>query len=284
MLTLAVQKKGRLSEKSLKLLDDCGITIQNGKTAKLQAKAENFPLQVLYLRDDDIPECVADGIADIGIVGENVFLEKARKVNIVKRLGFSRCRMSIAVPKEFDYKSVQDLEGKSIATSYPNILKTFLQREKVDAAVHEISGSVEIAPGIGLADAVFDIVSTGSTLISNGLKEVETTLKSEAVIIGNDSITPEKQAIIDEMIFRIKAIRRAKKRKYIMMNAPNDAIDQIVEILPGIKSPTIVPLSIEGWSSVQSVIEESEFWERIQKLKQTGAEGIIVVPLEKMID
>ncbi|MBN2281775.1 MAG: ATP phosphoribosyltransferase [Candidatus Marinimicrobia bacterium] len=284
MLTLAVQKSGRLSEKTMKLLEDCGISVQNGATAKLQARAENFPLQVLYLRDDDIPECVADGIADIGIVGENVFLEKARKVSIIKRLGFSRCRMSIAVPKEFDYKSVRDLDGKSIATSYPNILKAFLQRENVKAEIHEISGSVEIAPGIGLADAVFDIVSTGSTLISNGLKEVEITLQSEAIIIGKDTINAEKQEIIDELIFRIKAINRAKKNKYIMMNAPNEAIPEIVKILPGIKAPTIVPLSIEGWSSVQSVIEESEFWERIQKLKMTGAEGIIVVPLEKMID
>jgi len=283
MITLAVQKKGRLSEKTMKLLEDSGINIQNGK-AKLQAKASNFPLQVLYLRDDDIPEVVADGIADIGIVGENVFLEKERKVKIIKRLGFSRCRMSIGVPKDFSYNSIQSLEGKSIATSYPNILRNYLAKENVKADVHEISGSVEIAPGIGLADAVFDIVSTGSTLISNGLREVDAIIQSEAVIIANDNIEPKQQEIIDEIIFRIRALRRAKKRKYIMMNAPNDAIKEIVEILPGIKSPTIVPLSIEGWSSVQSVIEESEFWERIQRLKQAGAEGIIVVPLEKMID
>jgi ATP phosphoribosyltransferase len=283
MITLAVQKKGRLSEKTMKLLEDSGINIQNGK-AKLQAKASNFPLQVLYLRDDDIPEVVADGIADIGIVGENVFLEKERNVKIIKRLGFSRCRMSIGVPKDFNYNNIQSLEGKSIATSYPNILRNYLAKENVKADVHEISGSVEIAPGIGLADAVFDIVSTGSTLISNGLREVDAIIQSEAVIIANDNIEPEQQEIIDEIIFSIRALRRAKKRKYIMMNAPNDAIKEIVEILPGIKSPTIVPLSIGGWSSVQSVIEESEFWERIQRLKQAGAEGIIVVPLEKMID
>ncbi len=283
MITLAVQKKGRLSEKTMKLLENSGISIQNGK-ATLQAKAANFPLQVLYLRDDDIPEVVADGIADIGIVGENVFLEKERKVKIIKRLGFSRCRMSIGVPKDLNYNNIQSLEGKSIATSYPNILRNYLAKENIKADVHEISGSVEIAPGIGLADAVFDIVSTGSTLISNGLREVDAIIQSEAVMIANDNIDEEQQEIIDEIIFRIKALRRAKKHKYIMMNAPNGAIKEIVEILPGIKSPTIVPLSIEGWSSVQSVIEESKFWERIQKLKQAGAEGIIVVPLEKMID
>ncbi|MFP4548389.1 MAG: ATP phosphoribosyltransferase [Fidelibacterota bacterium] len=283
MITLAVQKKGRLSEKTMKLLENSGISIQNGK-ATLQAKAANFPLQVLYLRDDDIPEVVADGIADIGIVGENVFLEKERKVKIIKRLGFSRCRMSIGVPKDLNYNNIQSLEGKSIATSYPNILRNYLAKENIKADVHEISGSVEIAPGIGLADAVFDIVSTGSTLISNGLREVDAIIQSEAVMIANDNIDEEQQEIIDEIIFRIKALRRAKKHKYIMMNAPNGAIKEIVEILPGIKSPTIVPLSIEGWSSVQSVIEEGEFWEQIQKLKQVGAEGIIVVPLEKMID
>ncbi len=284
MLTLAVQKKGRLSQKTMKLLEDSGIIIQNGSDTKLQARAENFPIQVIYLRDDDIPECVADGIADIGIVGENVYLEKSREVKIIKRLGFSKCRMSIGVPKDFVYSNIKDLEGKSIATSYPNILKNYLQKEKVNAKIHEISGSVEIAPGIGLADAVFDIVSTGSTLISNGLKEVDTILKSEAIMIRNNQISDKQKQIIDELIFRFKAIRKAKKRKYIMMNVPNESIDKIVKILPGIKSPTIVPLSIPGWSSVQSVIEESTFWERIQKLKLAGAEGIIVMPLEKMID
>ncbi len=284
MLTLAIQKSGRLSKKTMKLLEECGINFQNGGESILKSVSENFPLTVLHLRDDDIPECVADAIADIGIVGENVYMEKQRNVNIIKKLGFAKCRMSIGVPKNFQYNSLNDLNMKSIATSYPNILAALLEERNINAEIHEISGSVEIAPSIGLADAVFDIVSTGSTLISNGLKEVDTLVKSESVLICNNNLTDNKKELIDELLFRIDAVRRAKNRKYIMLNAPNKAIENICAILPGIKSPTIVPLSIEGWSSIQSVIEESKFWERIQQLKKAGAEGILVVPIEKMVD
>ncbi|MDO9548567.1 MAG: ATP phosphoribosyltransferase, partial [Candidatus Marinimicrobia bacterium] len=280
MLTLAIQKSGRLSEKTVKLLHECGIAFENGGNSKLKSKASNFPMQILYLRDDDIPECVADGIADVGIVGENVYREKKRPLTIIERLGFARCRLSIAVPKSRDYQKASDLNGLNIATSYPNILKTFLYEKKINVNVHEISGSVEIAPGIGLADAIFDIVSTGSTLLSNGLREVETVMRSEAVLVAGENLTSDKQELLDKLLFRIRAVQTAGNRKYILLNAPNDRINDICKLLPGMKSPTIMPLSIEGWSSIHSVIEEDEFWEKIEALKAAGAQGILVIPIE----
>ncbi len=283
MLTLAIQKSGRLSEKTIQLLHECGIAFENGGSSKLKSNAMNFPMQILYLRDDDIPECVADGIADVGIAGENVCREKARPLKIIERLGFARCRLSIAVPKSMDYQSVADLNGLNIATSYPTILKEYLNENKICANIHEISGSVEIAPGIGLADAIFDIVSTGSTLLSNGLKEVETVMQSEAVLVANNDISDEKQELLQKLLFRIRAVQTAANRKYILLNTPNDRIDEICKLLPGMKSPTILPLSIEGWSSLHSVIEEDEFWEKIEALKKAGAQGILVIPIEKMI-
>jgi len=283
MLTLAIQKSGRLSEKTVKLLRECGIAFENGGSAKLWSKATNFPMQILYLRDDDIPECVADGIADIGIVGENVYREKERRLRVVERLGFARCRLAIAVPKGMNYQGLRDLKGLNIATSYPNILKTFLSEKKIDANIHEISGSVEIAPGIGLADAIFDIVSTGSTLLSNGLREVETVMRSEAVLVAGENTAPEKQRLLDKLLFRIRAVQTAGNRKYILLNAPNERIDDICKLLPGMKSPTIMPLSTAGWSSIHSVIEEDEFWNRIEALKAAGAQGILIIPIEKMI-
>ncbi|MBN2601250.1 MAG: ATP phosphoribosyltransferase [Candidatus Marinimicrobia bacterium] len=283
MITLAIQKSGRLSEKTVKLLQECGIVFENGGSSKLKSKAGNFPMQILYLRDDDIPECVADGIADAGIVGENVYLEKRKPLTIVEKLGFARCRLSIAVPKSMKYSSLKDLNGLSIATSYPNILETFLTDNRINANIHEISGSVEIAPGIGLADAIFDIVSTGSTLLSNGLREVETVIKSEAVIVAGENLTDEKQALLDKLLFRIRAVQLAGNRKYILLNAPNEKIETICGLLPGMKSPTIMPLSTAGWSSIHSVIAEDEFWEKIEALKAAGAQGILVIPIEKMI-
>ena len=283
MLTLAIQKSGRLSEKTVKLLHECGIVFENGGSSKLKSKASNFPMQILYLRDDDIPECVADGIADIGIVGENVYQEKKRPLKIVERLGFARCRLSIAVPKSMEYDNAGDLNGLNIATSYPNILKSFLDKEKIAAKIHEISGSVEIAPGIGLADAIFDIVSTGSTLLSNGLREVETVMRSEAVLVAAENLLTAKQDLLDKLLFRIRAVQTAGNRKYILLNAPTERIDEICTLLPGMKSPTIMPLSTEGWSSIHSVIEEDEFWEKIEALKIAGAQGILVIPIEKMI-
>ena len=283
MITLAVQKSGRLNSQTDKLLKDCGISIINGSEKKLKARAANFPLQILYLRDDDIPECISDGAADIGIVGENIYVEKGRKLSISKRLGFARCRLSIAVPKQMIYESIRDLKNKSIATSYPGILKDFLKRQGVDASVHLISGSVEIAPGIGMADAIFDIVSTGSTLISNGLKEVETVMESEAVLIANKTLSKEKSNILETLIFRIDSVMRARAFKYILLNTPNDKIDEICGLLPGMKSPTIMPIATKNWSSIHSVIREDDFWERIEKLKAAGAQGILVIPIEKMI-
>lgn len=283
MITLAIQKSGRLSEKTVKLLHECGIAFENGGSSKLKSKAGNFPMQILYLRDDDIPECVSDGIADIGIVGENVYLEKKRPLAIVERLGFARCRLSIAVPKSMEYDNVGDLDGLNIATSYPNILKTFLKDNKIVANIHEISGSVEIAPGIGLADAIFDIVSTGSTLLSNGLREVETVLFSEAILVAGENLPEKVRKLLDKLLFRIRAVQTARNRKYILLNAPNEQIDEICKLLPGMKSPTIMPLSTPGWSSLHSVIEEDEFWEKIEALKTAGAQGILVIPIEKMI-
>ena len=281
-LRIAIQTKGRLNEDSMQLIQEAGIKINLGKR-KLLAASKNFPLEVLFLRDDDIPQAVADQVADIGIVGENEMLEKKENVKIVKRLGFSKCRLSLAIPKSEEYSDIKWFNGKKIATSYPVILKDFLEKNKVKADIHVISGSVEIAPGIGLADAIFDIVSSGSTLVSNRLKEVEVALYSEAVLVAPQELTPEKQAILDEMIFRMESVERAKGKKYILLNAPNEKIEEISNILPGMKSPTVTPLAEKGWSSLHSVIAENDFWEIIGKLKAAGAQGILVVPIEKMI-
>ncbi len=281
-LKIAIQKSGRLSENSLKLLKECGIEFDNGLN-KLKAEAYNFPLEVFFLRDDDIPQYVEDGVADIGIVGENVLLEKNKDVKTIERLGFGKCRLSIAVPKDKKYKSVKDLQGLRIATSYATILGKYLKKNKITAEIHEISGSVEIAPGIGLADAICDLVSSGSTLFTNGLKEVEVILKSEAALFANKNLSADKNKIVEKLLFRINALRAAKNNKYILLNAPNAKLKTICSILPGMKSPTILPLQEKGWSSVHSVVEEDKFWEIIEKLKANGAQGILVVPIEKMI-
>jgi ATP phosphoribosyltransferase len=282
ILRIAVQKKGRLSDDSLKLIKECGIKINNG-TGKLVASATNFPMEFLFLRDDDIPGYVQDGIADIGIVGANEAEEKDKSVDWCKKLGFSKCRLSLAIDKNEEYNGVQDFQGKSLATSYPKILGDFLKANKVEADIHEISGSVEIAPGIGLAYGICDIVSSGSTLMSNGLKEVEVIYKSEAVMLANKNLSPEKKAILDRLNFRIDAVQTAKNNKYILLNAPNDRIERIVDILPGMKSPTVMPLADGEWSSIHSVIQEDDFWQIIEDLRAAGAEGILVVPIEKMI-
>ncbi|WP_181306235.1 ATP phosphoribosyltransferase [Rufibacter sp. XAAS-G3-1] len=282
MIRLAIQKSGRLSEDSLKLIRECGISFIS-TTSKLKTEATNFPLEILFLRDDDIPGYVADGVADIGIVGQNVLVEEGLQDLTVKNLGFSKCRLSLAVSKGDEYKDVTTLSGKSIATSYPNLLQEFLTSKGVEADIHTISGSVEIAPSIGLADAVCDIVSSGSTLISNGLREVETVFKSEAVLIANQSLNQEKSRLLQQLLFRMEAVQKAQKSKYVVLNAPNSAIPEIKNLLPGIKSPTIIPLAEEGWSSLHSVVNEDDFWDIIQKLKEAGAEGILVVPIEKMI-
>ncbi len=282
MLRIAIQKSGRLNEESLNLIKKCGIKVNNGK-GKLKSKASNFPIEILYLRDDDIPGYVADHVADLGVVGMNVVQEKGKEVSIEKFLGFARCRLSLAIPKEIEYPGLHFFNGKNIATSYPNITGHFLNAKGINADIHEISGSVEIAPGIGLADAICDIVSSGSTLLSNGLNEVETIMQSEAVLISNPAMNTEKKSILDDLLFRIDSVQNAKNYKYILLNAPNDKIGKITDILPGIKSPTIVPLAMEGWSSLHSVINEDQFWEIIDNLKSAGAEGILVVPIEKMI-
>lgn len=282
MLKIAVQKSGRLYEDSVKLLKECGIELNNGNK-QLKTIASNFPLEIFFLRDDDIPQYVFDGVADVGIVGENVLLEKQKDIKLIRRLGFSKCRLSIAVPKAAMYNSIADLQGLKIATSYAGILQDFLNRNQCNAEIHEISGSVEIAPGIGLADAICDLVSSGSTLFTNGLKEVETILYSEAVLAANNYLSPEKQQVLDKLLFRINAVKAAKNNKYIMLNAPNHQLKNIFTLLPGMKSPTVVPLAEEGWSSVQSVVKENEFWEVIEKLKVFEAEGIIVLPIEKMV-
>jgi ATP phosphoribosyltransferase len=281
-IRIAIQKSGRLSEDSLKLINECGIKFNNGK-GKLMSAATNFPMEFLFLRDDDIPEYVADGVADLGIVGENVAVEKDEDVDMVKRLGFSKCRLSLALPRGVEYEGIAYFNGKSIATSYPHILGQYLIRNNIEAQIHKISGSVEIAPSIGLADAVCDIVSSGSTLLSNGLKEVEVIFKSEAILIGRKNLEPERAALLKKLLFRIEAVQSAKNNKYILLNAPNDSIETIVSLLPGMKSPTILPLAIEGWSSIHSVIGEDAFWEVIEKLRDAGAQGILVVPIEKMI-
>lgn len=281
-LRIAIQKSGRLSEDSLKLFKECGIKFNNG-TGKLKTIADNFPVEFLFLRDDDIPGYVADGVADLGIVGENVAVEKNKEVEEIKKLGFSKCRLSLAIPKGKEYNGVKDFQGASIATSYPVILGNFLKANNIQADIHEISGSVEIAPSIGLADAVCDIVSSGSTLLSNGLKEVEVIFKSEAVMVGKPNLEPAKKAILDKLLFRMNAVQTGKNNKYILLNAPNDSIETIISLLPGMKSPTILPLAMDGWSSVHSVINEDAFWEVIENLKEAGAQGILVVPIEKMI-
>lgn len=282
MLRIAVQAKGRLYEETMLLLTESGIKLESGKRLLL-LPARNFPLEVLFLRDDDIPQSVADGVADIGIVGENEYAEKKKNANITKRLGFSKCRLSLAIPKEIDYPGIKWFNEKVIATSYPEILKDFLSENKVKADIHVITGSVEVAPGIGLSDAIFDIVSSGSTLVTNHLKEVEVLMKSEALLISNPNLSAEKQAILDELLFRIEAVQMAEDKKYVLMNVPTENIDKIIEVLPGMKSPTIMPLAKEGWNSLHVVIEEKRFWDIIGKLKTLGAEGILVIPIEKMI-
>ncbi|WP_298309248.1 ATP phosphoribosyltransferase [Flavobacterium sp.] len=281
-LKIAVQKSGRLSEKSLQLLEECGIKISNGER-KLKAVAQNFPVEILFLRDDDIPQYVEQGVADIGILGENEVWEKDKEVEIIQQLGFAGCRMSLAIPKDEVYTDLNYFEGKRIATSYPKILIDFFAKKNISVFVEEISGSVEIATSIGLADAVFDIVSTGSTLLMNGLKEVATVTKSEAVLISNPNLTSENQAILDKLLFRMQAVREGKQNKYILLNAPNSAIERICSLLPGMKSPTILPLVNKDWSSLHSVIKEDDYWEIIEQLKNLGAEGILIIPIEKMI-
>ena len=281
-LKIAIQKSGRLHEDSVKLLNDCGIGVKNGNN-NLKSVAENFPLEAYFLRDDDIPQYVEDGVAHVGIVGENVVREKNKAIDIVESLGFSKCRLSIAVQKTDKYDDSKFLEGKKIATSYPLILSTYLKEKNINATIQEISGSVEIAPKIGLAEAICDLVSSGSTLFSNELKELETVLKSEAVLISNKNLSAEKQTLLDKLLFRIKAVKKAKNNKYVLLNAPNNRLDAIVKILPGMKSPTILPLAESGWSSVHSVISENDFWDVIESLKANGAQGILIVPIEKMI-
>lgn len=281
-IKIAIQTKGRLNEDTMSLINEAGIGLSIGKR-KLVSVAKNFPMEALFLRDDDIPQTVADNVADIGVVGENEMMEKQENVVIAKRLGFSKCRLSLAIPKSIDYPGVEFFNGKKIATSYPVILKKFLDENNIDAEIHVINGSVEIAPGIGLADAIFDIVSSGSTLVSNRLKEVEVVMRSEAVLIANPNLSAEKQEILDELIFRIESVQRAEGKKYILLNVPNEKIEEIAALLPGMKAPTLVPLAKEGWSSMHSVIEENDFWDVIGRLKKAGAEGILVVPIEKMI-
>jgi ATP phosphoribosyltransferase len=282
ILRIAVQKSGRLYEDSVQLLKECGIDLRNVKD-RLKTVSENFPLEVFFLRDDDIPEYVEDGVADIGIVGQNVLVEKGRSVDTVEALGFGKCRLSVAVPKAMEFNGVQSLQGKRIATSYPNLVKKFLDENAIKASIHEISGSVEIAPGIGLSDVVADLVSSGGTLFMNGLKEVEVILESQAVLVANKKISQEKREILEKLLFRMRSVKKAKGSKYVLMNVPNDNLNQIIALLPGMRSPTVLPLAESGWSSVHSVLSEDEFWDRIEKLRGAGAEGILVVPIEKLI-
>jgi ATP phosphoribosyltransferase len=282
MLRIAVQAKGRLHEETMTMLEESSIKLDLGKR-QLLVSSKSFPVEVLFLRDDDIPQAVATGIADVGIVGENEFVEKGEDAAIIKRLDFSKCRLSLAIPKEADYQGVEWFNGKRIATSYPNILRQFLEKNNVQADIHVITGSVEIAPSINLADCIFDIVSSGSTLVTNNLKEVEVAMKSEALMIANKNLSDEKQAILNELLFRFDSYKNAEGKKYIILNIPNDKIEEVCALLPGMKSPTVTPLVQEGWSSLQSVIEEKTFWHIINQLKNIGAEGILVVPIEKMI-
>lgn len=282
MLRIAVQSKGRLFDDTMNLLSEADIKVSASKRTLL-VQSTNFPIEVLYLRDDDIPQSVASGVADIGIVGENEFVERGENAQIIDRLGFSKCRLSLAIPKKIDYTGLKWFDGKKIATSYPNILSNFMKKNGINADIHVITGSVEISPGIGLADGIFDIVSSGSTLISNNLAEVEVVMKSEALLIGNWNMDEQKHQILNEMLFRFEAVRSAQDKKYVMMNAPKDKIDAITEVLPGIKSPTIIPLADESWCSIHTVLDEKRFWEIIGKLKELGAQGILVTPIEKMI-
>ncbi|MDO9261016.1 MAG: ATP phosphoribosyltransferase [Flavobacteriaceae bacterium] len=281
-LKIAIQKSGRLSEKSLELLKDCGIKISNGDR-KLKTEALNFPIEVLFLRDDDIPQYVEQGVADIGILGENEVWEKGKDVQMVEKLGFANCKLSLAIPKDEEYPGLSYFNNKKVATSYPKILKKYFDEKNIKVEIEEIGGSVEIAPGIGLANAIFDIVSTGSTLLMNGLKEVEVVKRSTAILIADKNLNSEKQLILEKLLFRIKAVRTAVENKYILLNAPVSAVEKISNILPGMKAPTILPLSEEGWVSIHSVVKEDEFWEIIDQLKIIGAQGILVVPIEKMI-
>lgn len=281
-IKIAVQKKGRLSEKSLQLLRDCGIKVSNSNR-KLKAAAKNFPLEVLFLRDDDIPQYVEQGVADIGILGENEVAEKDKNIKIEKKLGFAGCRLCLAVPREVEYTGIEFFNGKTIATSYPTILQNYLDEQGIAAEIEEIGGSVEIATGIGLADGILDIVSTGSTLVMNGLKEVETVMKSEAVLISNPNLKKETRGLLNKLLFRMEATAKGKNNKYILLNAPNESVEQIIDILPGMKSPTVLPLAQAGWSSVHSVVKENEFWEILDQLKDAGAEGILIIPIEKMV-
>jgi len=282
MLRIAVQSKGRLFDDTMNLLAEADIKISSGRRTLL-VQSGNFPLEVLYLRDDDIPQSVASGVADIGVVGENEFVERNEDAEIISRLGFSKCRLSLAIPKDIDYRGVNWFNGKKIATSYPHILKKFLDEQGINAKIHVITGSVEISPGIGLADGIFDIVSSGSTLVSNNLREVEVVMQSEALLIGNKNLSKEKRATLDEMLFRFKAVKDAEDKKYVRMNAPKAHLQEIINVLPGLKSPTIIPLADEDWCSVHTVLDQKRFWEIIGKLKEMGAQGILVTPIEKMI-
>ena len=281
-LKIAIQKSGRLSEKSIALLEKCGLKFPNGG-GKLITESSNFPVEILFLRDDDIPQYVEQNVAHIGIIGENVFLESEKKITIVEKLNFSACRLSLAVPKETDYEGLTFFNNKKVATSYPNILGNYFRENGINATVEVISGSVEIAPGIGLADGICDIVSSGSTLLSNGLKEVETVLKSQAVLVSNQNLDEEIQSVLNKLLFRIRSVQKARENKYILLNTPNNQLEKIIGILPGMNSPTILPLAKEGWSSLHSVISEEKFWDIIDEIKEAGAEGILVVPIEKMI-
>ncbi|MBU8882520.1 ATP phosphoribosyltransferase [Kaistella sp. DKR-2] len=281
-LKIAIQKSGRLSEKSVALFEECGLKFPNGG-GKLITECTNFPVEILFLRDDDIPQYVEQNVAHIGIIGENVFLESQKEIRIVEKLNFSGCRLSLAVPKETEYQGLSFFNNKKVATSYPNILQKYFKENNIEAMVEVISGSVEIAPGIGLADGICDIVSSGSTLLSNGLKEVETVIESQAVIVSSPNLEAEVQEILNKLLFRIRSVQKAKENKYILLNSPNNQLEKIIQILPGMNSPTILPLAKEGWSSLHSVIGEGKFWDVIDELKEAGAEGILVVPIEKMI-
>jgi ATP phosphoribosyltransferase len=282
MLRIAVQSKGRLFEDTMALLSEAGIKVSSSKRTLL-VQSSNFPIEVLYLRDDDIPQSVATGVADLGIVGQNEYEERQEDAEVIRPLGFSKCRLSLAIPKAEKYTGLQWFEGKKIATSYPGILRRFMQKNRIAADIHVITGSVEISPGIGLADAIFDIVSSGSTLVSNNLSEVEVVMKSEALLIGNKGMDEDKRAILDELLFRIEAVKAAEDKKYVLMNVPTERVDDVVSVLPGAKSPTVMPLATPGWSSVHTVIDEKRFWEIIRQLKEYGAQGILVLPVEKMI-
>ncbi len=283
MLRLAIQKSGRLFEDSISLLRNAGISFNSSPNRLLRAQASNFPLEIIFLRDDDIPEYVEGNVVDAGIVGENVVLEKQKTVQTIERLGFGKCRMSIALPKNIAYDNLQSLNQMRVATSYPRILEDFLSKNGLNSELHEISGAVEIAPSLGLADAIFDIVGTGSTLLANGLREVVTILESEALLVANHNLTPEKQDILDRLLFRLQANRNAKNHRYILMNAPNERLEEIIAIIPGMKSPTVLPLAEPGWSSLHSVVPEGIFWDVLEQLKSAGAQGILVVPIERMI-